>query len=114
MLEAEQSVKQRAPLALCHADREQHQQDVVAGLLDLDALLVEEQREDLGGDTAVCKGAGDVHAGRRDRDLDRVQHAEAVRDRAEPVPWRIGLKRPTAGLGGKQIVGCLREGVLDP
>ena len=31
-----------------------------------------------------------------------------------PCHGASGSKRPTAGLGGKQIVGCLREGVLDP
>ena len=50
-----------------------------------------------------------LHARADDADLDRVEHAPAVRQAFEPVPALAGMQDPAVRIGREQLLGRLVE-----
>ena len=72
-------------------------------------MLGQELGDHAGRHARGGKAAADVHAGRDDGGLDRVQHVEALGQRAEAMPVLVGMQHPVLGgwiAGFGQVVGA--------
>ena len=99
ILEVEELGDQRAPLALGDAHREQHQERIEPGLLDLDAPRRQElRRPRAAGMPMSCMVAVCGKPGRQDGDLDRVDQDVVVGEVLEAMPRVARASAPSRRL----------------
>ncbi|MFM2002639.1 MAG: hypothetical protein RI963_2065 [Planctomycetota bacterium] len=94
VLELLQGAEEGVPPALGDADREHDEKRVEPSLFDDNAVLGEVTGDDRGWDPGFGKAAADIKPGGNDCCLDRVEHVEAIGQRAEAMPTIFGAEDP--------------------
>ncbi len=103
VLEVDELGDERAPLALGDAHREQHQEGIEAGLLDLDAPRGQKLDTTAAGMPSFCIVPSADRPGDEDGDLDRVDQHVVLGQILEPVPLVAGLQHPVGLVVGRLL-----------